>query len=306
MCRAGGRRCGRAYNMRLNLDDIRGVVNQAQKYRGKADPSNSRRQPIRRLANYQRKLQAEEYNIDHALDALTADVAGRDLIEGEVTAYNEDGEEFTLQLQRPAPRFDGEGIEEQLSKEELMKVSSKKLSMAELREQHPDVYDSIHQVNGKDSRDFLPEAFAKGEFEKRHSRYRNDYTKPVGSEDPAKVIDQIVYLTERQKEVKSLKSEVKATLADSLPVGTKMEPAWPQKGGFSSSSVEIVETHESVTEKKVRDWAKATPGKGDEVLSDISRMTPDSAKIKRHFPELYESRKTKETKPKVKVSKKKK
>lgn len=305
MCRAGGRRCGRAYNMNLNLSEIRTVVAQAQKYRGNPDASNARRQPIRRLANYQRKLQAEAYNIDHALDALTADIAGRELIEGSVTVKGDDGQEFTLELQMPKPRFDGTGIEEQLTPEELMKISSKKLSMAQLKEKHPDVYSAIHTVNGKDSRDYLPEAFEAGEFEKRHSRYRNDYVKVVGDPDPKKVIDQIVYLTERKKEVESIRRDVKDTLSESLPVGTRMEAPWPQHGGYSSSSIEIVETHNPVNATSVRKWAKDQPeGRAQEVLDDISEMKPDSAKIKRHMGDLYASRTAVTGKPKIKVTKK--
>lgn len=301
MCRTGGRRCGRAYNMRLDLGKIRSVVNEAQKYRGNPSPENAHKQPIRRLANYQRKLQAEEYNIEHALDALTSDISGRNILQGKVSVKDENGDTFELELSRPAPRFDGEGIEEQLTAEELKKISSKKLSMAELKEKHPDVYDSIHKVNGVDSQEYLPGAFEKGDFEKRHSRYRNDYVKVVGDPDPEKVINQVVYLTERMKEVKDIRKDVKETLAESLPVGTRMEPAWPQSDEFTSAGIKIVETHESVTEKKLRDWAKVHGERGQQVLEDVTRLRPDSQKIKRHMPDVYEQRKTKQGKEKIKV-----
>lgn len=289
MCRSkaeGGRRCGCAYNMRLNLGEVRAVLDQAQKYRGNPDPANARRQPIRRLANYQRKLQAEAYNIDHALDALTADIVGRDLIEGTVVVTGPDGQNMEVGIRRPAPRFDGTGIEDRLSEEKIKRVSSQRLSMSQLREQYPDVYDSIHTVNGRDSHDYLPEAFEEGEFERRHSRYKNNYTRSVGK-DPDTILHDVVTLTARAKETRQLRAEVKETLADSLPVGTVLAP-WKQKGEFSSSGVKIVDTFDSVTPAKVRSWAKERDN-GAQVLSDITAIAVDSAKVKRHFPEVYES-----------------
>lgn len=289
MCRTiaeGGRRCGCAYNMRLNFNTISDVIASAQAYRKSPSSGNARKQPIRRLANYQRKLQAEAYNIDHALDALTANVIGRDLIEGEVVVMGEDNKPVTLSIKRPAPRFDGTGVEKELSEEELIKVSSKNLSMSALKEKHPDVYDAIHLVNGKDSRDYLPEAFEEGSFEKRHSRYKNNYTKNVNG-DSSRIIDDIVSLTTRAKQTRALRSEIKKTLADSLPVGTKLAP-WKQGDEFTSSGIEIVETHDSVTAAKVRAWAKSTPEEGGKVLEDITYVGLDSAKIKRHLPHIYE------------------